>query len=127
VAYPPSPFGGLPMSAVDNQEQARKDAQRTRRDRMRAEITKAAEVLPESVGVALEIIAEHVTLRLAENPADGPCKVSLALMKGGDWCCSINNWTAREGLSAFAPGFGRCVVALAERLVAGDPWKRLPG
>lgn len=78
------------------------------------------------VGTAMELIVQLVEERFDNEPTSPPAKFSLAKMKGGDWCASTNDWTARVGLSAFAPTAGAAISGLAAKMVAGEPWKRLP-
>ena len=80
----------------------------------------------EEVGAALEVAALEATKRFEEAPEVPPCKFSLALMKGGDWCASLNCWTTRRGVSSFSGTPGGAVVGLGTKLLSGEPWKALP-
>lgn len=80
----------------------------------------------EMVGTAVEVLLQLLQERHEADPTSQVAKVSIAKMKGGDWCTSANDWTARVGLSSFAPTAGASICGLAAKLVAGEPWKRLP-
>jgi hypothetical protein len=126
----PAPFffEGIAMGAEKDKEMTRQDKVRTDRQKAKESFERAALVTDEQLGVALGLVVDYVVSRHMETGMASPAaKISLALMKGGDWCCSVNDWVDRLGLSCFAGTPGRAVVGLAEKLVNGEPWKTLPG